>query len=75
MIIKPPKPGLGFGIRDLGFWDLVWLGLGVAINFKFSDSPCDQLEQSVTIIPNLSANFRRKSLVNYAFPELHPEVL
>ena len=26
MIIKPPKPGLGFG-----FWDLVWLGLGVEI--------------------------------------------
>ena len=31
MIIKPPKPGLGFGFWDLGFWDLVWLGLGVAI--------------------------------------------
>ena len=31
MIIKPPKPGLGFGIRDFGFWilDLVWLWLGV----------------------------------------------
>ena len=28
MIIKPPKPGLGFGIRDFGFWDLVWLWLG-----------------------------------------------
>ena len=35
MIIKLPKPGLGFGIRDLGFWDLVWLGLGVAINHFF----------------------------------------
>ena len=31
MIIKPPKPGLGFVFWDLGFWDLVWLGLGVAI--------------------------------------------
>ena len=31
MIIKPPKPGLGFGFWDLGFWDLVWLGFGVAI--------------------------------------------
>ena len=31
MIIKPPKPGLGFGFWDLGFGDLVWLGLGVAI--------------------------------------------
>ena len=30
VIIKPPKPGLGFGFWDLGFWDLVWLGLGVA---------------------------------------------
>ena len=35
MIIKPPKPGLGFGFWDLVFWDLVfwdlvWLGLGVA---------------------------------------------
>ena len=30
MIIKPPKPGLGFWFWDLGFWDLVWLGLGVA---------------------------------------------
>ena len=32
MIIKPPKPGLGFGIRDLlafGIW--FGLGLGVAI--------------------------------------------
>ena len=28
MIIKPPKPGLGFGIRDLGFWDL---GFGLAL--------------------------------------------
>ena len=27
VIIKPPKPGLGFGIRDLGFWDL---GFGLA---------------------------------------------
>ena len=30
MIIKPPKPGLGFGFWDSGFWDLVWFGLGVA---------------------------------------------
>ena len=30
MIIKAPKPELGFGFRDFGFWDLVWLGLGVA---------------------------------------------
>ena len=29
MIIKPPKPGLGFWIRDLGFWDFGF-GLGVA---------------------------------------------
>ena len=28
MIIKPPKPGLGFGIRDLGFLDL---GFGLAL--------------------------------------------
>ena len=28
MIIKPPKPGLGFGIRDSGFWDL---GFGLAL--------------------------------------------
>ena len=27
VIIKAPKPGLGFGIRDLGFWDL---GFGLA---------------------------------------------
>ena len=32
MIIKPPKPGLGFEFGDLGFCDLVWLGLGVAKN-------------------------------------------
>ena len=31
MIIKPPKPGLGFGFWDLGFLDLVWHGLDVAI--------------------------------------------
>ena len=40
----------------------------------FPDSPCDQLEHSVTIIPKLESEFRRKSVVNYAFPELHPEV-
>ena len=28
MIIKPPKPGLGFGFWHLAFWDLVWLGYG-----------------------------------------------
>ena len=28
----------------------------------------------MTIIPNLTANFRRNSMVNYAFPELHPKV-
>ena len=35
VIIKPPKPGLAFGFRDLGFgiwdfgiWDLVWLWPG-----------------------------------------------
>ena len=28
----------------------------------------------MTIIPNLTADFRRKSMVNYAFPELHPTV-
>ena len=38
MKIKPPKPGLGFGFWDLGFWDLVWLGLGVAIRRVFSES-------------------------------------
>ena len=31
---------------------------------------CDLVEQSVTIIPRQ----RRKSVVDYAFPELHPEV-
>ena len=36
---------------------------------------CGRIEQSVTIIPNLrAANPRRRSLVDYAFPELHPEV-
>eukprot|EP00090_Calanus_glacialis_P022336 TRINITY_DN34481_c0_g1_i3.p1 TRINITY_DN34481_c0_g1~~TRINITY_DN34481_c0_g1_i3.p1 ORF type:complete len:235 (+),score=75.91 TRINITY_DN34481_c0_g1_i3:22-705(+) len=38
-----------------------------------SDSPCEQLEHSVTIIPKLESDFRRKSVVDYAFPELHPE--
>lgn len=34
----------------------------------------EHVEQSVTIIPNLRAvNKRRKSMANYAFPELHPE--
>ena len=43
--------------------------------FSFSSAPpCSQLEQSMTIIPNLTADFRRKSMVNYAFPELHPTV-
>ena len=37
MIIKPPKPGLGFGFWDLGFWDLVWLGLGVAKKIRAND--------------------------------------
>ena len=32
MIIKPPKPGLGFGIRDSGILDLVWLWLGCGKN-------------------------------------------
>ena len=28
MIIKPPKPGLGFGFGDLGIWDFgIWFGL------------------------------------------------
>ena len=35
MIIKPPKPGLGFGIRDLGFGIWFGFGLGVAINLFF----------------------------------------
>ena len=43
-------------------------------NNLFPDSPCDQLEHSVTIIPKLESEFRRKSVVDYAFPELHPEV-
>ena len=30
LINKAPQPGIG--IWDLGFWDLVWLGLGVAKN-------------------------------------------
>ena len=35
----------------------------------------EHIEQSVTIIPNLRAKeARRKSMANYAFPELHPEV-
>ena len=39
-----------------------------------SSPPVDHIEQSVTIIPNLRAvNTRRKSMANYAFPELHPE--
>ena len=41
---------------------------------SFPDSPCEQLEHSVTIIPKLESEFRRKSVVDYAFPELHPEV-
>lgn len=43
-----------------------------------ASNPVDHLEhieQSVTIIPNLRAKeARRKSMANYAFPELHPEV-
>ena len=34
----------------------------------------EHIEQSVTIIPNLRAvKKRRKSMADYAFPELHPE--
>ena len=50
MIIKPPKPGLGFGIRDLGFWDLVWLGLGVAISpFPKSNQKCLIHQENIII--------------------------
>ena len=40
-----------------------------------AESSGSQLEQSMTIIPNLTATMRRKSMVNYAFPELHPSLV
>ena len=37
MIIKPPKPGLGFGFWDFGIWfGLAWLGCGIELGVAIS---------------------------------------
>ena len=48
MIIKPPKPGLGFGIRDFGFWILDF-GFGLALAWGVAIK--DNFVLLITLIP------------------------